>query len=74
VLAAAGLTQLVFPVWWPSLLAGSTPVTGLLVARNVLLVTAAVLSCWRVAAASSLGREDLPPSHQHASLSEGTTG
>jgi hypothetical protein len=72
VLAAAGLTQLVFPVWWPSLLAGSAPVTGLLVARNMLLVAAAVMSCWRVVAASTPGGEDLQPSHGHASLSEGT--
>jgi Glycosyltransferase family 87 len=57
VLAAAGLTQLIFPVGWPNLVSGSAAVTGLLVARNMLLVAAAVLSCWRVLSASSPGDE-----------------
>ena len=48
VLAAAGLTQLVFPVGWLSLLSGSDLVTGILTARNILLVLAAALSCWRI--------------------------
>jgi Glycosyltransferase family 87 len=59
VLAAAGLTQLIFPVGWPSLVAGSAAVAGVLVARNVLLVAAAVLSCWRILSASSPGDEVL---------------
>ena len=40
VLAAAGLTQLIFPIWWYRLVDGSDAVTGVLVARNVLLVVA----------------------------------
>jgi hypothetical protein len=58
VLAAAGLTQVIFPLGWPALLSGSIAVTGVLVARNVLLVAAAVLSCWRILRASSPGDED----------------
>ncbi len=58
VLAAAGLTQLIFPVWWYRLVDGSDPVTAVLVARNVLLVVAAALSCWRILSASSPGHED----------------
>jgi len=46
VLAAAGLTQLVFPIWWPALLSGSAAVTAVLAGRNLLLTAAAVLS-WR---------------------------
>jgi len=52
VLAADVLTQLVFPFGWRSLLQGSDPMTGVLTARNVLLVAAAAVSCWRVAALS----------------------
>ena len=58
VLAAAGLTQLIFPIWWYRLVDGSNAVTGVLVARNVLLVVAAALSCWRILSASAPGRED----------------
>jgi len=58
VLAAAGLTQLIFPIWWHSLLNGSDAVTGVLAARNVLLVVAAALSCWRILSVSSPGHED----------------
>jgi hypothetical protein len=61
VLAAAGLTQLIFPIGWYSLLSGSDAVTGVLVARNVLLVVAAALSCWRIISATSLSHEDPLP-------------
>jgi Glycosyltransferase family 87 len=57
VLAAAGLTQLIFPIGWPSLVHGSGLVTGVLVARNVLLVAAAAVSCWRIASATSPSQE-----------------
>ena len=60
VLAAAGLTQLIFPIGWPSLLLGSGLATGVLVARNVLLAVAAVLSGRRILTASSPGGEDPP--------------
>jgi hypothetical protein len=71
VLAAALLTQMIFPVWWPALVSGSTVITGVLVARNLLLVGAAVLSCWRIVSASSPGGED-PPRPAHLALSERT--
>ena len=58
VLAAAGLTQLIFPIWWYRLVYGSNAVTAVLVARNVLLVVAAALSCWRILSASAPGHED----------------
>ena len=58
VLAAAGLTQLIFPIWWYRLVHGSDVVTAVLVARNVLLVVAAALSCWRILSASAPGHED----------------
>ena len=58
VLAAAGLTQLIFPIGWHSLLYGSDAVAGILAARNVLLVVAAALSCWRILSATSPGDED----------------
>ena len=58
-LAAAGLTQLIFPIGWLSLVHGSDAVTGVLAARNVLLVVAAALSCWRILRVTSPGREDL---------------
>lgn len=61
-LAAAGLTQLVFPVGWPSLLHGSGLVTGVLAARNTLLVLAAAWSCWRMARASQRRRPARPQS------------
>jgi len=57
VLAAAGLTQLVFPIWWRSLVNGSDLATGVLTARNTLLVAAAALSCWQIA---RCGRADHP--------------
>jgi len=52
VLAAAGLTQVVFPVAWPSLLAGSGTITAVLAVRNLLLVAAAALSCRPILRAS----------------------
>ena len=52
VLAADGLTQLIFPFGWGPLLHGSDLVTGVLTARNVVLAAAAALSCWRIAALS----------------------
>jgi hypothetical protein len=60
VLATAGLTQLIFPAWWPELLSGSAAVTALLVARNTLLVATAVLSCQRILRGSRPDREDSP--------------
>jgi glycosyl transferase family 87 len=48
VLAAAGLTQLIFPTGWLSLISGSDVATGVLAARNMLLVLAAALSCWQI--------------------------
>lgn len=53
VLAATGLTQLIFPVGWHALLSGAGPVTAVLTARNTLLVVATALSCWRVAVIGS---------------------
>ena len=58
VLAAAGLTQVIFPIGWPGLVAGSAVITGVLVARNMLLVAAAVLSCCRILSASFASDED----------------
>ncbi len=58
VLAAAGLTQLIFPIGWPSLLSGSDLVTGVLAARNLVLVAAAALSCWQIISATSPSHED----------------
>jgi hypothetical protein len=52
VLAAAGLTQLVFPIWWRGVVFGSDLATGVLTARNLLLVAAAALSCWRITRAA----------------------
>ena len=57
VLAAAGLTQLIFPIGWRSLVTGSDAVTGVLAARNVLLAAATAWSCWRILTATSAGRE-----------------
>lgn len=56
VLVIAGLTQLIFPVGWPSLLDGSGLLTAVLVVRNLLLVLTAAFSCWRVIRA----RQPLP--------------
>jgi hypothetical protein len=61
VLAAAGLTQLIFPMEWRSLVFGSDWVTGVLVARNMLLVLAAALSCWRITSATSSSQERRSP-------------
>jgi hypothetical protein len=47
-LAVAGLTVAVFPAGWYSLLGGSGVVTGVLMARNALLVAAAAMSCRRI--------------------------
>ena len=56
---AAGLTQVIFPLGWPALVNGSAVITGVLVARNMLLVAATVLSCWRILSASFAG-DDVP--------------
>jgi Glycosyltransferase family 87 len=61
VLAAAGLTQVIFPIGWHSLLDGSDAVTGVLAARNVLLAVAAALSCWRILRVTSPGHEEPDP-------------
>jgi hypothetical protein len=61
VLAAAGLTQVIFPVGWPGLLSGSGAVTAVLAARNGLVVAAAALSCQRILRATSPGGEDPSP-------------
>ena len=58
VLAAAGLTQLIFPIGWPSLVHGSDAVTGVLATRNLLLVLAAALSCWRILRLTAPGHQD----------------
>jgi hypothetical protein len=58
VLAAAGLTQVVFPIGWPSLLSGSIAVTAVLAVRNGLLVVAAVLSCKRILRATAVSDDD----------------
>jgi hypothetical protein len=47
-LAVAGLTVAVFPTRWYPLLGGSSAATGILMARNALLVAAAVVSCRRI--------------------------
>jgi hypothetical protein len=56
VLAAAWLTQLVFPIWWRGLVYGSDLATSALTARNLLLVAAAALSCWRIARTAAASR------------------
>jgi len=58
VLAAAALTQDVFPIGWTSLLSGSAAAATVLVARNTLLVGAAILSCQRILRAASLTDRD----------------
>ena len=55
VLAAAGLTQVIFPNRWAGLVYGSDVATGILVTRNLLLAAAAVVSCQRILTASRLG-------------------
>jgi len=52
ILAAALLTVIVFPAGWRALLGGSAVITGILAARDALLVTAAAVSCWRVLSAA----------------------
>jgi hypothetical protein len=47
-LAVAGLTVAVYPAEWYPLLGGSGAATGVLVARNALLVVAAAVSCRRI--------------------------
>ena len=47
-LAVAGLTVAVYPAGWYPLIRGSGAITGLLVARNALLVVAAAVSCRRI--------------------------
>jgi hypothetical protein len=47
-LAVAGLTVAVYPAGWYLLIRGSGAITGLLVARNALLVVAAAASCRRI--------------------------
>jgi hypothetical protein len=47
-LAVAGLTVAVFPVRWYPLLGGSGAATGVLMARNALLIAAAAVSCRRI--------------------------
>jgi hypothetical protein len=51
-LAVAGLTQIVFPGQWYTLLSGSAAVTAVLVLRNVLLVAVATLSWQRIISAA----------------------
>jgi hypothetical protein len=73
-MAAAGLTQVVFPVEWPTLVSGSAAITGVLVARNLLLVAAAALSCWRVVRAGSPGHEDPAPRERAGEKVRAPTG
>ena len=72
VLAAAALTQDVFPIGWVSLLSGSVAATIVLVARNTLLVAAAILSCYRIlrATTSPADRVSDPSSASDLALSE----
>jgi hypothetical protein len=51
-LVCAGLTQIVHPIGWKTLVQGSDLLTAVLVARNLLLLAAAVLSCWLIFQAS----------------------
>jgi hypothetical protein len=60
-LGAALLTVAVFPVGWPSLLKGSATITGVLVARNVLLAATAAVSCWRLLRTVSWSATPGPP-------------
>nr|WP_245979420.1 glycosyltransferase 87 family protein [Streptomyces diacarni] len=48
VLAATGLTQLEFPVWFTDVVTGEGPGLLVLAVRNALLVAAAVLACGRL--------------------------
>ncbi|MGY1435158.1 glycosyltransferase 87 family protein [Streptomyces reniochalinae] len=62
VLAATGLTQLEFPVWFTDVVGGEGPGLLALAVRNALLVAAAVLACarlWRTTVAGTRrGRDD----------------
>jgi hypothetical protein len=58
IVAAALLTVIVFPAGWQSLLGGSATFTGILAARDAVLVAAAAVSCWRVLSAARSGSED----------------
>jgi len=49
---------IVFPAGWTSLLRGSATFTGILAARDALLVAAAAASCWRVLRAARSGGEN----------------
>ena len=51
-LVVAALTQVEFPIGWSALQSGSVWVTIVMVARNVLLVAAAVWSCQRILTAA----------------------
>lgn len=55
-LAVAGLTQIVFPGHWYTLLSGSAAITALLALRNVLLVAVAALSWQRLIGAAVASR------------------
>ena len=77
VLAAAGLTQVIFPIEWLSLVAGSDAVTGVLAARNVLLALAAALSCWRILRVTSPGHQDpisIKTHHTKSAAGDATAG
>jgi hypothetical protein len=52
ILVAALLTVIVFPAGWPALLRGSAVITGILAARDALLVAAAATSCRRLLGAA----------------------
>jgi len=68
ILAAALLTVIVFPIGWPSLLRGSAMMTGVLAARDALLVAAAAASCWRVLSAARSGGGDHLLDHDREGL------
>ena len=57
VLAAAGLTQVIFPNGWAGVVYGSDVFTGVLVARNLLLIAAAVVSCQGILTGDRVRRE-----------------
>jgi hypothetical protein len=73
-LPVAALTQAVFPLGWIPILHNSGWLTAVLVLRNLLLLTAAVMSCWRIYKAGrpdhadqSADRSAAPhPTHGHA--------
>jgi len=53
---------------------GSDLATGVLTARNLLLVAAAALSCWRVVRAGSPGGEDPAPPERDDEKMHAPTG